>query len=93
MWCRFASRAPRLPHSIPQNHQRISRSITSAKAQQTHIKTQRPTLDDVQRLSEGRAAKTRGYGSRQVPHRLNSEERQQYDIAKARGILTLKGSG
>lgn len=53
----------------------------------------RPTQDDVQRLSEGRAAKTRGWGSRQIPHRLNAEERKVYDLAKKKGALTLKGSG
>lgn len=59
----------------------------------TKSQPERPTLDDVQRLSEGRAARSRGYGSRQVPHRLNQDERQQYNIAKERGFLTLKGSG
>jgi hypothetical protein len=57
------------------------------------IQPERPTLDDVQRLSEGRAARTRGYGSRQIPHRLNADERQEYNRAKERGFLTLKGSG
>ena len=42
----------------------------------------RPTLDDVERISRGDAAKARGTGSRQIPHRLNAEERKQYDIAK-----------
>jgi len=44
--------------------------------------TSRPTLDDVERISKGNAAKARGTGSRRIPHRLNAEERQQYDIAK-----------
>ena len=57
------------------------------------IQPERPTLDDVQRLSEGRAARTRGFGSRQIPHRLNAEERLEYNRAKDRGFLTLKGSG
>jgi len=59
----------------------------------SQIQPKRPTLDDVQRLSEGRAARTRGYGSRQIPHRLNADERQEYNRAKERGFLTLKGSG
>ena len=42
----------------------------------------RPSLDDVERISKGDAAKARGTGSRRIPHRLNAEERQQYDIAK-----------
>ena len=44
--------------------------------------TSRPTLDDVERISRGDAAKSRGTGSRRIPHRLNAEERKQYDIAK-----------
>ncbi len=55
---------------------------------------ERPTLDDVQRLSEGRAARSaRGWGSRAVPHRLNAEERPELERARARGWLALKGSG
>lgn len=53
----------------------------------------RPSLDDVQRISCGDAARHRGTGSRAVPHRLNAEGRKQYDIAKAKGVLTLAGSG
>ena len=45
------------------------------------------------RLSEGRAAKTRGTGSRQVPHRLNTEEVKVFKLAKEKGFLTVKGSG
>lgn len=55
--------------------------------------TSRPTLDDVERISKGSAAKARGTGSRRIPHRLNAEERQQYDIAKQKGFLTLRGTG
>lgn len=36
----------------------------------------RPTLDDVERLSRGQAAKKRGTGSRAVCHRLNELERK-----------------
>lgn len=53
----------------------------------------RPSLDDVQRISTGDAAKHRGTGSRAVPHRLNAEERKAYDLAKSKGVLTLSGSG
>ena len=28
-----------------------------------------------------------------MPHRLNSDERRAYDIAKAKGLLTLEGAG
>lgn len=55
----------------------------------------RPTYDDVQRLSEGKASSSsRGWGSRQVCHRLNAEERKAYTLATTtRGFLTIKGSG
>ena len=42
----------------------------------------RPHVDDVDRLSHGDAAKVRGTGSRDIPHRLNAEERGAYLIAK-----------
>lgn len=42
----------------------------------------RPSLQDVENISRGDAAKSRGTGSRQVPHRLNAEERKLYDLAK-----------
>lgn len=58
-----------------------------------NTRIQRPTLDDVQRLSEGRAAKTRGWGSRQTPHRLNADERTQYNVALEKSYLTIKGTG
>lgn len=58
-----------------------------------NIKICRPTLDDVQRLSQGQRAKTRGWGSRQVCHRLNEMERKAFDVAKDRGYLTLRGTG
>ncbi|KAK9813952.1 hypothetical protein WJX73_006411 [Symbiochloris irregularis] len=53
----------------------------------------RPSLQDVEKLSKGDAAKKRGTGSRQVPHRLNTDERKLYDLAKEKKFLTLKGSG
>lgn len=74
------SRANALPNA--------RRALTTSRLQ-----IERPTLDDVQRLSEGRAARSRGWGSRQVPHRLNQEERQAFNIAKERGFLTIKGTG
>ena len=68
----------------------LTASLTSVLAA---TRIQRPTLDDVQRLSEGRAAKTRGWGSRQTPHRLNAEERKQYALALDKSYLTIKGTG
>ncbi|CEM03333.1 unnamed protein product [Vitrella brassicaformis CCMP3155] len=54
----------------------------------------RAALDDVERISRGQAArkKRRGTGSRNVPHRLNQEERKLYDIAKGRRYLVTSGS-
>lgn len=60
----------------------------------TRIKVFRPDLDDVERLSYGKGAtKKRGTGSRQVCHRLNREERKQYELAKQASYLTLNGTG
>lgn len=53
----------------------------------------RPTLEDVERISQGLAAKNRGVGSRAVCHRLNQDERKVYDLAKRHGFLAVKGTG
>ena len=53
----------------------------------------RPTLDDVEKISYGQAAKRRGTGSRNVPHRLNAMERKEWDLAKRRRYLLVRGSG
>jgi hypothetical protein len=53
----------------------------------------RPTIDDVERISRGQAAKRRGTGSRSVPHRLNAAERKEWDLAKKRRFLQLRGTG
>jgi len=56
-------------------------------------KKARPSLDDVERISKGQAARKRGVGSRAVPHRLNEEERIEWVNAKSRQYLMLRGSG
>jgi hypothetical protein len=54
----------------------------------------RISRDDVERLSRGQPAKSRGYGSRNVPHRLNEEEREEMDRASSRkGYITVAGTG
>jgi len=53
----------------------------------------RPSADDVDRISYGKAAKRRGTGSRRVPHRLNQEERVEFDVAKKKQFVALRGSG
>ena len=55
-------------------------------------KVYRPSLDDVERLSQGLRAKTRGAGSRGICHRLNQEERKLYLMAKQKGYLTTQGN-
>lgn len=70
----------RFPLSLPTKARSTSRAV-------------RPTLDDVERISRGQAAKRRGTGSRAVPHRLNSLERSQWDIAKKKRYLVLRGTG
>jgi hypothetical protein len=46
-----------------------------------HVPVQRISKDDVERLSRGQPSKKRGYGSRNIPHRLNDDERQEFDRA------------
>jgi len=53
----------------------------------------RPTVDDVERISWGKPAKKKGTGSRGVPHRLNADERELYDLARRKGFLEITGSG
>lgn len=53
----------------------------------------RPALDDVERISKGQAAARRGTGSRAVPHRLNASERKEWDLAKKRRYLMVRGTG
>ncbi|KAL3697765.1 hypothetical protein R1sor_011841 [Riccia sorocarpa] len=50
------------------------------------LSSARPTLDDVERLSRGRASKAK-IGSRAVPHRLNADERKAFELAKKRGFV------
>lgn len=52
----------------------------------------RPDVNDVERISWGKPAKKKGTGSRGVPHRLNNDERTQFDLARGRGFLEVKGS-
>lgn len=51
----------------------------------------RVSRDDVERLSRGQPSKRKGYGSRNVPHRLNEEERAEFDRAARKGFLTING--
>uniref|UniRef100_A0A7S1Z632 Uncharacterized protein n=1 Tax=Trieres chinensis TaxID=1514140 RepID=A0A7S1Z632_TRICV len=53
----------------------------------------RPDVPDVERISWGKPAKKKGTGSRGVPHRLNRDERDAFDRARAKGFLEIGGSG
>lgn len=53
----------------------------------------RPTIDDIDKISRGKAAQKRGTGSRAVPHRLNEKERIEFDLAKKRKFVSLRGTG
>lgn len=69
-----------------------SKSSRSSK-KNDEVKVHRISKDDVERLSRGQPSKQRGYGSRNVPHRLNDDERQELDRAARKGYLTLIGGG
>jgi len=45
--------------------------------------------DDVDRISWGKPAKKKSTGSRGVPHRLNEEERNLYDMARRKGFVEI----
>ena len=53
----------------------------------------RISRDDVDRLSRGQPSKRKGYGSRNVPHRLNEPELAELDRAAIKGYLTVTGTG
>lgn len=64
-----------------------------SKSPSAYSSPARPSLDDVERISKGLAAKKRGVGSRNVPHRLNEEERIEWNLCKQRQFLILRGTG
>ena len=74
----------------PSSHVQLLTSSTRLFASKIGV---RPSLDDVERISRGDAAKRRGTGSRMVPHRLNQLERKEWVLAKKRRFLLLRGSG
>lgn len=53
----------------------------------------RPSLLDVERLSLGERATRRGVGSRQVPHRLNQDEKLAFALATKVGYAVVHGRG
>ena len=87
------------PHPQPQNqpqHQRLGggvRPLVRPLSAAGKGANGRPSLDDVERISKGQAAKKRGVGSRAVCHRLNEMERKEFDLAKKLGFVQLRGTG
>jgi uncharacterized protein YecT (DUF1311 family) len=69
------------------------KSFRNIDNNEKRVVVQRISKDDVERLSRGQPSKRRGYGSRNVPHRLNDVERQEFDRAIKKGYLTLLGNG
>lgn len=53
----------------------------------------RISRDDVERLSRGQPSKKKGYGSRNVPHRLNELEQAELLRAARKGYLSMLGGG
>lgn len=86
--CRALGLASPLAHSLTLSVRGGTRAAFSLFASSV-----RPSLDDVERISRGDAARRRGTGSRAVPHRLNEMERAQWDLAKRKRFLVLRGSG
>ncbi len=81
-----------LPSSAPTRSTR-PRAFTSHQRALAAAKGGRPSLDDVERISKGQAAKRRGVGSRAVCHRLNEMERKEFELAKKLGFVQLRGTG
>lgn len=67
---------------------------SSSSVQVRHAPTRvwRPQRDDVDKLSRGEAARTRGTGSRMIPHRLNVYEHELFKTAKRKGFLAVRGT-
>ena len=81
------------PHaSIATSKPRVLGKIQRTTPGSNRWNAARPSIDDVERISRGQGAKRRGVGSRSVPHRLNAEERIQFDLAKKKGFLSIKGT-
>ena len=70
-----------------------TRTVTGRGVTAAAPDSARPDLEDVERLTRGEAARKRGTGSREVPHRLNAEERSVWDLAKRRNYMALSGTG
>uniref|UniRef100_A0A7S2HLN0 Uncharacterized protein n=1 Tax=Helicotheca tamesis TaxID=374047 RepID=A0A7S2HLN0_9STRA len=81
-------------HQIP-NHLHLSTILRAASSDAIFTSNEncwRPSLDDVTRISYGKPSKKKGVGSRGVPHRINSEERDLWDRARQKGVLEIAGS-
>lgn len=70
----------------------VSGEVKKTRNGKTNI-MRRISRDDVDRLSRGQPSKKKGYGSRNVPHRLNDQERSEMDRAAKKGFVSLAGTG
>ena len=69
-------------------------TVAAASATPRRATPRRPTRDDVDSISRGGPSKSaRGWGSRSVPHRLNSDEAAAFAAAKSGGLVRLRGTG
>lgn len=85
----YSSRRVRVPERMVEYVSGIAKKTRSGKTNELR----RISRDDVDRLSRGQPSKRKGYGSRNVPHRLNDEERMEMDRAAGKGFLVLTGAG
>jgi hypothetical protein len=70
-----------------------ARTLRTVAAAPAAPSPRRPSKADVDALSRGDAAKRRGTGSRQVPHRLNAEEATAFKVAQTKGYVAVAGTG
>eukprot|EP00850_Spirogloea_muscicola_P022155 SM000280S10710 [mRNA] locus=s280:1442:3057:+ [translate_table: standard] len=90
-----AASSPTYCRTVNQRHYAMRTTISQgppviqAARSSSEEHDERPSLDDVERISKGLSSKAK-IGSRQVPHRLNAEERKAYDLAKGRGYVVIK---
>lgn len=87
----------RVPESLVEYVSGRSRRVTQKNDNPDKTGNNNPlrriSRDDVDRLSRGQPSKRKGYGSRNVPHRLNEPELAELDRAASKGYLTVTGTG
>ena len=90
-------RGVRVPESLVEYVSGRSRRVKQKSNIPDNVSSNNPlsriSRDDVDRLSRGQPSKRKGYGSRNVPHRLNEPELAELDRAANKGYLTVMGTG